>query len=88
MSSLTEQIAELAASDQRLTRLICRLVDGHDALVAGKNQEIERLRAAIERVRHRHRPVEPDHPLGPRCAHCRTDFPCAELRALDGPEGL
>lgn len=47
MSSLTEQIAELSARDQRLTRLICRLVDGHDALVAGKNQEIERLRHDI-----------------------------------------
>lgn len=46
----------------------------------------EKAEATIARVRHRHRAVEPDHPLGPRCAQCRTDHPCAELRALDQPE--
>jgi hypothetical protein len=49
--------------------------------------ERDALKAAIERFRHRHRPVEPDHPTGgPLCAWCRTAHPCAELAALDAPE--
>lgn len=45
MSSLPELIAELAASDKRLEQLILKLVEDHEAQLAARDAEIERLKA-------------------------------------------
>jgi len=44
-------------------------------------------RAAIQRVRELHKPIQLDKDWGEHCEYCDQDYPCGTIKALGGEQG-